>query len=121
MNVLLPATRHPVLIVLRWMLTVLLSLLSVALIWQTLVRLQPSSDRPQIGPGCTGPDLESTVEAVRTAVAAWHLTHGEPPDSLTALVDSDWMPASLLQPDGCSAPVVFEVTDEGWSVRAPLR
>ncbi len=121
MNVLLPASRHPALIVFRWSLTVLLSAITVAVIWQALARFQPLPARPQIGLGCTGSGAEATVGAVRTAAEAWVLTHGEPPDSLTTMVETGWMPASLVIPSGCSSPVVFEVSDEVWSVRAPLR
>lgn len=121
MNVLLPASRHPALLVLRWSLTVLLSMMTVALIWLGLARLQPFADRPHIGLGCTGPGVEATVGAVQAAVEAWVLAHEEPPDSLAAMVETGWMPASLVIPSGCSSPVVFEVRDEIASVRAPLR
>jgi hypothetical protein len=121
MSVVLPASRHPALTALRWSLTLLFSVATVALVWAVLANLRPFATRPTIGVGCTGPAVDTTVESVRQAIEAWELTHDEPPASLAALVESGWIAERQLIPDGCGAPVIFEVAEASWSVRAPLR
>lgn len=120
MSVILPASRHPALIAFRWALTLILSGATVTVLWAAMATLQSSQGRPVIGSGCTGPGVETTVEAVRQAVDAWKLTHVQLPASLDAMVAEGWLPESLLVPPGCSARIGYVVNGESWSVRAPL-